>query len=228
MPGQPLPPADDSVPSASDDAIELAEDSELARLTGAALEAAKANGPYPDQTVWWSLSRPDGGGVHMRATERDSRWFVTDVYVHGPQVTATMLVEVPVSQVDLLMNLAAGWDSSTIAETWKARGQAAEDEWPENAEPTLAELRERARGALDRLPAVQRPERVKLTRPDGSDPDGFAERVAAAYIQYALVSRAPAVEIAAEADVPVATARSWIREARRRGKLPAGRKGKAG
>jgi hypothetical protein len=66
------------------------------------------------------------------------------------------------------------------------------------------------------------------TRPDGTDPDGFSAKVAAAYREYAPQTRAPALKIADEAGVPVATVRSWIREARRRGKLPQGRKGRAG
>jgi len=70
--------------------------------------------------------------------------------------------------------------------------------------------------------------REPLTRPDGSDPDGFYRRVAEAYNDVILGTSAPAPVLAAEAGVPTATVHRWIFEARRRGFLPPARKGRAG
>lgn len=193
--------------------------------------------PTPPLTLWWSLSRPDGGGVHIRLTDED-RWTVTDVYVHGRALTASDLQAVPLTELDLTVNLTdqfGNFDPWTIADAYNemANAQGWGDvvlagEPDDNKELTLSELRQLAVNAPDVLHAPPIPDRPRLTRPDGTDPDGFSARVAAAYREYAPKTRAPAVEIANEAGVPVATARSWIREARRRGKLPQGRKGKAG
>lgn len=83
-------------------------------------------------------------------------------------------------------------------------------------------------GSTTTSPSADRP---KLTRPaPGIDPDEFYRQVAAAYREYALQSRSPAKQIAAEdgPDVPVTTAHRWVREARRRGFLPPIRKGAVG
>jgi len=86
--------------------------------------------------------------------------------------------------------------------------------------------------ALGRLEAQQnagrdipRPSKP-LTRPDGRDPDGFYQTVAEHYRWHAAQSPAPAARMAQEAGVPVTTAHRWIREARLRGALPLGTRGK--
>jgi hypothetical protein len=69
--------------------------------------------------------------------------------------------------------------------------------------------------------------RPRLTRPDGADPPSFYGQVADAYRQYVQHSNKPAVEIAGEAGVPVATARRWINHARELGLLEKGQRGRA-
>lgn len=195
-------------------------------------------------SLWWSISAPGGGGTHMRVEQEGDRWKITGVYIHGDALTATDLQAVPMTQLNLIMNLvghgAGGFlaDPDDIAhvhnELAATAGYGAAVLYdPDGPEPTLARLRELADTAPGELPTAPTSERPRLTRPDGTDPDGFAERVAAAYREYAQKTRSPAIEIAREAStpgatVPVATARGWIREARRRGKLPEGRRGKAG
>lgn len=71
------------------------------------------------------------------------------------------------------------------------------------------------------------PRRARLTKPNGN-PDEFSRRVAAAYWHHAAATRAPAKAMAAEAGVPVRTVHRWIREARLRGVLKPGMRGKAG
>lgn len=67
-----------------------------------------------------------------------------------------------------------------------------------------------------------------LSRDKSDDPEDFAERVAWYYRVFAGLSSKPAKAIADHSGVPVTTVRGWIREARLRGKLPPGTKGKAG
>lgn len=59
-------------------------------------------------------------------------------------------------------------------------------------------------------------------------PDPFYDAVASAYQQLVATTARPVAELAAANAVPVTTAQRWVREARRRGKLPPGRTGKAG
>lgn len=169
----------------------------------------ETSAPAP-RAQWWSLNRPEGGGTHMKAVEENGRWVITDVYVHGHGVTMADLQGVPLRQLDRITNMGSP------------------DGAPGTSDPSLAELRKLAAGAPSELPAPPVSDRPRLTRPDGTDPDGFYARVAEAYREYGSRTNAPAIEIAEEAGVPVATARTWIREARRRGKLPEGRKGRAG
>jgi hypothetical protein len=207
---------------------------------GKRIDIAVPEGPFepsPPLALWWSLSRPDGGGAHMRLALED-RWKITDVYVHGRDLGATDIQAVPITELDLLVNLTdefGGFDPWTIADAYNE--MASLQGWgpgvlvvdlAEEEDPSLGRLRELAVNAPDALHAPAAAERPRLTRPDGTDPDGFAARVAAAYREYALKSRNVAVKIAEEAHVPVPTARSWIREARRRGKLPQGRPGRTG
>jgi hypothetical protein len=59
-------------------------------------------------------------------------------------------------------------------------------------------------------------------------PDSFYQQVANDYLAAASVSARPAVNLARGADVPVSTVRGWVAEARRRGFLPPGQKGRRG
>lgn len=69
--------------------------------------------------------------------------------------------------------------------------------------------------------------RPRLTRPGPRHNGEFYAEVAAAYKHYVQASNKPAVEIAHEADVPVATARRWINNARELGLLEKGQRGRA-
>ena len=56
----------------------------------------------------------------------------------------------------------------------------------------------------------------------------FYQRVAAVYRQRVAESNRPAVEMANANGVPVSTVHRWVKEARRRGFLPPGQKGRRG
>jgi hypothetical protein len=78
-----------------------------------------------------------------------------------------------------------------------------------------------------RPPSAKIPARFR-TNPAGGYHDDFYGVVAKAYQGLAGTSARPVAELADANDVPVTTAQRWVREARRRGKLPPGRPGKAG
>jgi hypothetical protein len=182
----------------------------------------------PSRAAWLSIASPAGGGTHLRISGHGDRWVVDGIYLHAPEITATALQRVPVNQVDLAMNLGGPVDLEAlkISIMYGGLGVPVLDEPPE---PTLAELRKQSDAAPRELRLVEPlADRPRLGRPDGTDPDGFYAEVARAYIEYARQTRAPAPEIAREAGVPAGTARGWVKEARRRGHLRPGRKGKAG
>lgn len=77
-------------------------------------------------------------------------------------------------------------------------------------------------------PSGETPKRQRLGRPVNDTPhETFYRRVAEAYRSAAMESGRPAVVLAQENNVPVETVRRWVKEARRRGHLTGGRKGRA-
>lgn len=99
--------------------------------------------------------------------------------------------------------------------------------WAEDAPEIdfLADLRKGLAEPAQLPPTPKRPH--ELQRPPSQGSDEFYRQVADVYRYYAEYSYKPATEIAAEADVPVATARRWINEARKRGHLGPGQRGRA-
>lgn len=73
------------------------------------------------------------------------------------------------------------------------------------------------------------PRSLRIEAPDGTRrPDSFYRKVAELYGFLAGRSRSPAAEIAQANGLPVTTVHRWVKEARRRGFLPPGRRGRAG
>lgn len=151
---------------------------------------------------------------------------VSDLYLHGPVLTADMLREISLSRLEAWRNAEVDHPLFTSG----ARGKDSRERAGSDEDLTVAELRQRARKVRERREDVAQAfaQVEKLTRPDGSDPEKFYRQVALAYRQYAIETKAPARAIADEAQVPVTTVHRWIREARQRGFLPPGRKGRAG
>ncbi|SDD18284.1 hypothetical protein SAMN05216174_10877 [Actinokineospora iranica] len=173
------------------------------------------------------MEGPDGAGLHVRMAERDGRMVVTDLYLHADQVTPAMMRGVQLSTVEALFNMLR-------AEVGKLRK-------PESS-PDVRDLHmlmgrqfytQETDSFLDLkdsvprtgIPPVSRP---VMMRPDGKDPRAFYSQFAQVYIMAATESKRPSAVIAEESGVPVATVRRWVKEARARGFLPAGTKGKAG
>ena len=71
-------------------------------------------------------------------------------------------------------------------------------------------------------------ELTPLRRRHGENPDEFAARVAWYYRVFSQITPHPAKAIAQHSHIPVGTVRGWIHEARARGKLPPGTRGRAG
>jgi hypothetical protein len=90
------------------------------------------------------------------------------------------------------------------------------------------------RGPTERSPMIRGKTTVHvhgegLVPPPGRPrPDSFYQQVAEDYLAAASVSARPSVNIATAAGVPVTTVRGWVAEARRRGFLPPGQKGRRG
>jgi hypothetical protein len=164
---------------------------------------------------WTVAGLPPYGadGMHVRVRrDKDGRRVITDLYVHGDELTAETL---------------RGISMPRLAARFNSPGQADPGEGPDD-DLTVAELRRRAGLRAERERDKRKyVKRAALSRPDGSDPETFYRLVASAYNQYAQEVRAPAKAIAEEAGVPVSTVHRWVREARRRGFMPPGRKGRA-
>jgi hypothetical protein len=174
---------------------------------------------------------PDGAdGLHVRPRERDGRMVITGLYLHAPEVTPEILRAVSISRLEAQLNAGPRVEHGkpVAGLTWPVVADFTRSVSDDTPDPSLAELRDRARKQTREAGPKKPSDRPRLTRPDGAAPEEFYPRVAAAYAEYAPQTRAPAKEIATEADVPVTTAHRWIREARRRGFLSPARKGKAG
>lgn len=171
---------------------------------------------------WVSFPGPaELDGLHVRVRADGDRLVITDLFVHGSALDSEALRKVSISRLEAALNAP---DDDHLGRTLEAQAKLAREgrTWSDD-DLTLPKLRGRA----PREDKKQR-RRERLSRPDGKDPENFYRAVAFAYGEYAISTNAPAKELAEEAQVPVTAAHRWIREARRRGFLPAARKGKAG
>lgn len=177
---------------------------------------------------WISYRDPDGtGGLHVRVDrDRNGDVVVRELYLHAGEITADTLRRIPIGRIEAAVSIASAdhrarrdADGDLTFAGWLALASTSD-----TSEVSMGELQRQVppEGEQDRS------DRERLTRPEGRDPDAFYLRVAEAYREYVATSRRPAAEIAAEADVPVGTVHRWVREARRRGYLPSGRKGRSG
>jgi hypothetical protein len=152
---------------------------------------------------------------------------VATLLINGEAVNAATLRTIPVSRIEAMLN------QHGIGERL-ATDQAPGSQW----QSSWREEFEQINHALDRYlsdssppsspPAGAEPAREPLSRPDGSDPEGFYRRVAETYSAIVQHTSRPAKVMAEEAGVPVASVHRWIFEARRRGLLPPARQGRAG
>jgi hypothetical protein len=164
------------------------------------------------QPGWWRVSGPFAQ-MYVRCRLDESGGVVIAAVVvapEGQQISTLDLRRLPLGRILAALNHPRNRD-------WASAGPAGID--------VIRQLEEAAdEGPVASDSAGDR--REALTRPPRSGDDDFYRNVAEAYRFYVLRSNKPAVEIAAEASVPVATARRWIVEARRRGHLDPGHRGR--
>jgi hypothetical protein len=128
------------------------------------------------------------------------------------ELTGTDLRRIPLARISAAVNEphARGWVS---------------------AEAAKPDLIDRLHKKADEGHGSSRPRitaRPILQRPPARADDEFYKKVAAAYRFHVERSDKPAVKIARDSDVPVATVRRWVNEARKRGHLGATEPGRAG
>lgn len=214
---------------------------------------AEGAGIWIGDDGWVATSTEDGVDVHIRVRPRaDGQLVVTGVLIEAEEVTTDTLRHVYPARI--LAAAAMGAQPST--RSWRLSTSDGRprltDSPPIEGEPfsvpvdvsvdrdallkhyadaddggtTLGDLRSRTKRQL------QPEKREPLGRPGDfaavGRPDDFYSRFAAAYRSAAIESNKPAVILSEENGVPVETIRRWTKEARRRGHLEAGRKGRAG
>lgn len=164
----------------------------------------------------WVNLRLDGDRtVHVRFDDAsDGRLVAIELYLADAAIDAQLLKRIPLERLEALVNQ------------------------PETAQRLRERLRE---PGSPKMPTFDQPDwrsamrvrrqvRARVEVPDlrGRYPDDFYKDVAHAYGWCIANGEQPAVAIADANEVDVNTVRRWIKEARRRGALPAGRQGRAG
>lgn len=170
--------------------------------------------------LWWP-----GAAAYVRVVrDPEDRLSVSAVHLEDGDrpLSAARLRAVPLGRIeaacaspDLHARLLVAWDDRELGA----------------ARPLLAlhVLQGLVAGGRQAPPQPQVPaERCTLLRPGPSPQPAFYQQVAREYLVRAAETRSPAVVLAQESGVPVGTVHRWVREARRRGHLPAGRSGRAG
>ena len=166
---------------------------------------------WPDTDCYVQLERGLHDRLQVVALHLDAR----AQPVSGARVRQVPLgrIEAAVVSGPLRERLLAAWDDEQLGA----------------ARPLLALDVLRRRVAAGRQePADPVPARAVLSRPGPAPSDAFYADVAREYLLRAADTGAPARALADEAGVPVGTVHRWVREARRRGHLPAGRPGRVG
>lgn len=166
--------------------------------------------PDPEGPGWVPFGDPDGieapaVAAHFTSDSPDDRLRVDSVWISSPRLDSTMLRTVSIPSFE-------AWANSPTGR--KAMGRV----FSRSAAQRAADLRP---GSVGR-------KRARLKVPPGAKPDDFYKRVAEVYQELAGWSNRPAVELAEANSIPLSTAHRWVKEARRRGHLPPGRKGRRG
>jgi hypothetical protein len=165
-------------------------------------------------------------GEHLgAATLRQMPLAMMELYANQPETRARIVNNLGWPGPDL-QRLAAHFTTRVINrrgdEHWVARSLWAQ---VEDSGERQAPMRRRPPWRSQVIPAPP----IKLEVPSTVPyPDAFYAAVADAYRFLAMASTRPAVELADANNVPATTSRRWIKEARRRGLLAPGQKGRRG
>ncbi len=180
------------------------------------------------------------GPFYVRlAPDASTRWRVHEMYIEGgAPLTSEMLRRLPLHLIEtmaqedsehlarsvrfvgpdlglLASHYATTWGPQAkhwVADSWRAQFKDSDVERPSRPCPR---------------PRAAARAREPLTAPIRLD-DDFLRRVADAYRAVAADGKWPAVVLADEAGVSRSTVRRWVVEARKRGHLPPGSKGRVG
>lgn len=162
-----------------------------------------------------NLRLEGGGTVHVRFDDaEDGRLVVVELYLASPAIDSRLLKSIPLERLEAVVN-----QPDTAKRLRERLLEPNTPKMPSFDQPdwrTAMRVRRQVRA------------RVELPEARGRYPDQFYEDVASAYGWCVANGEQPAVAIADANEVDVNTVRRWIKEARRRGALPAGRQGRTG
>lgn len=167
----------------------------------------------------------DVGHLLVRAHRVEGRAVVHSLVVTGDRVDPAALKAIPMSKIETELNRGSRAESIGELKTPYEENTKGDKLLNEVFVALMTDDRDTYADAEAETTEDGRP---KLQRPDGSDPDAFYRKVAAAYEETVATTSKVAVVLAEEAGVPVPTVHRWVREARRRGFLPPARQGRAG
>jgi hypothetical protein len=166
----------------------------------------------------WMLAdneRGDRVTVRFQLSER-GRLEPVELRLDGPVLNSNTLRRLPLTVMETFANTVWHGEMRDMLDV-----QPAGDLHDRNVMPPQFSEPHSIRRSITRKTA-----RLKI--PDGAKPDSFYQQVAKIYSQLARGSNRPAVELAEVNHVPVTTAHRWVKEARRRGFLLPGQKGRRG
>ena len=175
--------------------------------------------------IIWHTDPDLGRSVWVRVQEaEDGRYEVVELLLDpwdGP-ITTDHLRRIPLGRIEAFANSSDG--KRSLQERW-SQAEVSICQYVAR----MRELHQRGQGGHD--DQSERPRlllKLPVPRDKRSYGDDFYVRVAHVYGLLAERGRPPAPAIAEANDVPVTTARRWVREARIRGFLAPGRPGKVG
>ena len=188
---------------------------------------------------WAHVRNVDGvDGLHLEWEVRDGRAVVVGMYVHGAEITTSVLRSLPIQRLTGWLGpgvLRASEEAAIDAAHWKRASAQETKDHERHINPTIADLK------VEALPKERRHDKTWQTMPYGfvsaeslkslrerGFDAWFFKEFATVYNEAAAVTRAPAKLIAEQLGVPVTTVHRWTREARIAGALPPARKGAAG
>jgi hypothetical protein len=175
-----------------------------------------------DGRVLWSRSVPgttEGLMVYaqLHAEKEGDRAEIIQLAVSGPNLTTDKLRSIPLAHIETVANTDPEFRPHLAGTPQNPMGEMFDVLRQDSNRHFLTKAHRKA----------QEP-RTPLSRPDGSNPDGFYRQVAEAYRDVVQTTPKVAKVLAKEANVPPGTVHRWVLEARRRGFLPPARQGRAG
>jgi hypothetical protein len=146
--------------------------------------------------------KPNGGG----------RLVIVELHVRSKRITSTTLRRLPVGRIEATVNL-----PHNVALIQR-------QSLPHPPRPNELEWWPRKRWKLPEVDLT-----VDLQPPKNKPvPDTFYKQVAAIYAELAALSSRPTADLADAVGIPATRAAGWVKEARRRGFLPPGQRGRRG